>query len=158
MKIISPAVSALRRTALCGVMLTMLVAALPALAELGGDEASVQVDQAHIQAIRHIARGDAYNVHEMRDPTGNVVREFVSPAGKVFAVSWEGSTLPDLRQLLGPYFAHLEKAQINRRSRGPLAIHEPGLVLYSGGHMRAFVGVAYVPELVPQGVAAESIH
>ena len=139
-------------------VLMFLVVAVPAFAELGGDEASVQVDQARIQAMRYIARGNAYSVHEMRTAPGTVVREYVSPAGKVFAVSWQGPAIPGLRQILGPYFSQLQRAQNNRRARGPMAIHEPGLVFYSGGHMRAFQGQAYVPDLLPQGVGPEVIR
>jgi len=37
-------------------------------------------------------------------------------------------------------------------------IQEPGLVVQTGGHMRAYFGRAYVPELVPQGVTIEEIQ
>jgi len=136
----------------------MRVMSLPAFAELGGDEASVETDQLHMQAMRRIARASAYSVHEIQAPTGSVVREFVSPAGKVFAVAWEGPVLPDLQQVLGPYFDRLAQARNNRNGRGPLVIHEPGLVVHSGGHMRAFVGRAYLPDLLPAGVEVESIR
>jgi hypothetical protein len=36
-------------------------------------------------------------------------------------------------------------------------IEQPGLVFYSGGHMRAFFGKAYVPETLPKGVTADAI-
>lgn len=146
------------KTGVSIVGLMFLAMAAPGFAELGGDEGSVQVDQARIQAMRYIAHGNAYSVHEMRTSPGTVVREYVSPAGKVFAVSWQGPAIPDLRQILGPYFSHLQAAQSTRRARGPIAIQEPGLVLYSGGHMRSFQGQAYIPDLLPQGVSAEVIH
>ena len=152
-----PSIPICWKTAVATVALLFLMAA-PVYAELGGDEASIQTDQARIQAMRYIARGNTYSVHEMRTAPGTVVREYVSPAGKVFAVSWEGPAIPDLRQILGSYFAHLETAQFNRRGRGPMAIREPGLVLHSGGHMRAFVGQAYVPDLLPEGVGPEVIR
>ena len=41
--------------------------------------------------------------------------------------------------------------------RGPLLIQEPGLVVQSGGHMRAYFGRAYIPDQVPQGVNIEEI-
>ena len=37
-------------------------------------------------------------------------------------------------------------------------VRQPGLVVHSGGHMRAFVGHAYVPQLVPAGVATGEIR
>jgi hypothetical protein len=37
-------------------------------------------------------------------------------------------------------------------------IEQQGLVVQSGGRMRAFVGKAYVPQAVPQGVALDEIR
>jgi hypothetical protein len=146
------------KTSFVGIGLAMLIMTLPAFAELGGDEASVQADQLHMQAVRRISSASAYSVHEIQVPSGTLVREYVSPAGKVFGVAWEGQALPDLRQLLGPYFGRLEQARNNRRGRGPLIVREPGVVVHSGGHMRAFVGNAYIPDMVPTGVGVESIR
>ena len=139
-------------------MLTLVVVSFPAYAELGGDEASIQTDQAQMQGVRRIARAATHVMHEIQTPSGTKVREYVSPAGKVFGVAWEGPFLPNLQQVLGPYFEQLARAQSNRRGRGPLIIQLPGLVLYSGGHMRAFAGQAYVPNMLPQGVTAEAIR
>lgn len=149
--------SAAWRKAALGTLLAVLLAALPASAELGGDESSVQADALGMNAQRRIERTQAYTMHEMQTPPGTVVREYVSSGGKVFAVSWQGPTTPDFRQLLGPYFDQLQNAPSNRNGRGPLIIHQPGLVIHSGGHMRAFTGRAYIPDMVPAGVSAEAI-
>ena len=143
---------------LASIFLVLLVVSFPAHGELGGDEASIQADQAQMQGVRRIERSLTHAMHEIQTPKGAVVREYLSPAGKVFAVAWEGQSLPDLRQLLGPYFDQLAQAQKNRKGRGPLTIQLPGLVLHSGGRMRAFSGQAYIPDQVPQGVTAESIR
>ena len=82
----------------------------------------------------------------------------VKESGKVFAVSWQGPWLPNLQQLLGPYFADYTSVQNQRHSRGPLLIHQSNLVVQSSGHMRSFVGRAYVPDMLPQGVRVEDIH
>ena len=139
-------------------LVMLLSFSFPAYAELGGDEASIQTDQAQMQGVRRIARATTHVMHEIQTPTGTKVREYVSPAGKVFGVAWEGPFLPDLRQLLGLHFEQLGRAQSNRRGRGPLIIQLPDLVLYSGGHMRAFAGQAYIPDMVPQGIRAEAIR
>ena len=139
-------------------LMTLLAVSFPAYAELGGDEASIQTDQAQMQGMRRIARTGTHAMHEIQTPTGTKVREYVSPAGKVFGVAWEGPSLPNMRQLLGPYFDRLSQAQTNRRGRGPLFIQLPDLVFYSGGHMRALAGQAYIPDMVPQGVTAEAIR
>ncbi|HET7442280.1 MAG TPA: DUF2844 domain-containing protein [Terriglobales bacterium] len=145
--------------AACWVLaVSVLLSSLPALAELGGDEGSVQADAMQMKAQRRIERTQAYVMHEMHTPPGTVVREYVSSSGKVFAVSWQGPTTPDFRQLLGAYYDQLQNAQLTRNERGPLLIHQPGLVFHSGGHMRAFSGRAYIPDMVPAGVALEAIR
>ena len=126
-------------------------------ASLGGDAASIEADQAHMRAQRKVTQTNAYTVHEMQAETGTVVREFVSPQGKVFGVSWQGPVRPDLQQLLGSYYDEFARSLPTRRAHGPVTIQTPNMVLQSGGHMRALTGRAYVPEMVPQGVRIEEI-
>ncbi len=71
--------------------------ACPAWAALGDDAGSIATDRQHLQAqAQAITSAAGYTVHEMRTPANTVVREFVSSAGRVFAVSWRGPILPDL--------------------------------------------------------------
>ncbi len=142
---------------------TILLMALPAFAGLGDDVTSVEADQAHMQGTLRTTQTQAYTVHEIQAPTGIVVREYVSPAsGKVFAVAWKGPWPPDLRQILSNYFGQYQQAaqaQANSHAgRKPLVIQQPGLVVQAGGHMRSFAGRAYIPDLVPQGMLAETIR
>ena len=140
------------------VAVATLVITLPAAASLGGDESSVAADHAVLAGQIKVARVQRYAVHEIAAPSGTVVREFVSPAGKVFAVSWSGPTMPDLRQLLGPYFDTYVAEVQKRKARGAVNVVLPGLVVQSGGHMRAFAGKAYLPDGMPAGVASEEIR
>ena len=145
------------------VMAAALVAtAAPAWGSLGGDAASVQADQIHLQGTRTLKAANSYTVHEIQAASGTVVREYVSAAGKVFAIAWHGPWMPDMRQLLGSYFdqyAQANQAQRGARMRrGPILINQPGLVVQIGGHQRAFAGRAYVPEMLPSGVSAENIQ
>jgi hypothetical protein len=90
---------------------------------------------------------------------GATVREYVSPAGVVFGVAWEGPTLPDLRQLLGSYFAlYVDAMSARHTRRAPVTIELPGLIVHASGHMRAFAGQAYLPQSVPPGVVAEDVR
>lgn len=150
------------RLLLAGVMLTMFLTAFPARASLGGDTASVQADQLYMQGTRRTIDAETYTVHEVQAATGAVVREYVSPAGKVFGLAWHGPWPPNMRQLLGSYFEQYVQAaktqSRTRRGRRPLVIEQPGLVVHLGGHPRAFAGVAYVPEMLPPGVRAEEIQ
>jgi hypothetical protein len=150
------------RARAAGTALVLLVAALPVWASLGGDASSVQTDQVHMQGTRQTTTTQSYTVSEIRAATGTVVREYASSTGTVFAIAWHGPWPPDMHQLLGSYFeqyVQAAKAQsAARMGRRPLMIEQPGLVVQSGGHPRAFSGKAYVPEMLPQGVRAEDLR
>jgi len=98
----------------------------------------------------------AYTITESLLDNGTRVQEFVTPAGRVFAVSWRGPVLPDLRALLGDYLnifqRHTDAARQAGLRGGPINLAQDGLVLRSSGRMGHFSGHAYVPTLVPQGV------
>ena len=128
-----------------------------AFAALGGDVSSVQADQAQMKAQRRVTQTNAYVVHEMQAETGTTVREFVSPQGKVFGVSWQGPSRPDLQQLLGSYYEEYNQNAPTRRSHGPVTIQTPNMMIQFGGHQRALTGRAFVPGMVPNGVQIEEI-
>jgi hypothetical protein len=135
----------------------------PAIASLGGDQPTVDADRSRSQsALLRIARSDTYTLHEMQSPTGVVVREYMTSNGKVFAVAWNGPWMPDLRQLLGPYFDRyqqdVQRRRQERRGRGPLTIENTDFIVQSGGHPRAFSGRAWLPGMMPAGVQLDSIR
>ena len=140
----------------------MLLLPFPASASLGGDVASVQTDQAKMQGSLRTSSNNTYTIHEIQASTGVAVKEYVSPAGKVFAVTWQGPFHPDLRQLLGTYFDQFSQAEqaqrAQRRGHGPVLIQQAGLVVQISGHLRSFLGKAYVPQMLPAGVHAEDIR
>ena len=142
---------------LIGYALCLLAVSVPAAATLGEDASSVQADQAQMQGTLQITSTGKFFVHEIQLPSGTVVKQFVSPAGMVFAVSWKGPSLPELRQVLGRYFEqYAEAARTQGAGAGPRVTQ--GLVVQSGGHMRAFFGRVYVPQMLPRGVLAEEIQ
>lgn len=126
-------------------------------AALGGDVGSVQSDRAHMRAQVRVTQTAAYSLHELHAQGKVAVREYVSPAGKVFAVAWSGPTGPDLQQVLGTYYTQFKQAVDQRRGRGPINIKLPGLVVQMGGHQRALRGRAYVPEMLPDAVSPQEI-
>jgi hypothetical protein len=135
------------------------VIAPPALAALGGTEASVKADQRHLHATLSTAATSRYTVHELATPARSTVREYAAPSGVVFGVAWEGASYPDLRQLLGPYFQQYADALAKRRTRrSPVTVTLPGLVVQAGGHMRAFTGKAWLPRELPAGVVSGDIR
>jgi hypothetical protein len=144
---------------LTSLALASLLVSVPAAATLGEDVSSVQADKTQMQDTLQITSAAKFAVHEIRVPSGIVVKEYVSTAGMVFAVSWQGPSMPDLQQVLGRYFEqYTDAAKTTVGGRGRRVIQQPGLVVQSGGHMRAFFGRAYAPQMLPGGVVAEDIQ
>lgn len=133
-----------------------------AFATLGGSLDSVRADQAHFKANIRVTERGAYTVHELTTSTAIVVREYVAPGGRVFGVTWRGPFIPDMQQLLGGYFQQYvlaaEAERERRVGRAPLNIQLPGLVVQTGGHMRAYFGRAYDPELLPAGASPDDLR
>ena len=142
-------------------LLVLAFGAIPLWASLGQSEQSVHADQQRMAGQLRSATFDGYTVHEITAAGGAVVREYVSPAGVVFGVVWEGTTMPDLSELLGPYFPQFQEASaaaIAHRRRGPLYVQAGPLVVESGGHMRAFRGRAYVTNLIPANLTKDVVR
>jgi Protein of unknown function (DUF2844) len=143
-------------------ILAVLLLPFPASASLGGDVTSVQTDQIKMQGSLRTTSNHSYTVHEIQGSTGVAVKEYVSSGGKVFAVTWRGPFHPDLRQLMGAYFDQFSQAEeaqrAQRRGHGPVLIQQAGLVVQISGHMRSFVGRAYLPQMLPAGVHSEDIQ
>lgn len=135
---------------------------IPAFAALGDDSDSVLIDQAKTQANLKVTHFHFYSVHELKMPTGTIIREYVGQNGRVFGVTWQGPFVPSMRQLLGNYFSeYSEAAQAQRErrvGRQPLKISQPRLTMEAGGHMLDYWGRAYDPQLVPTGVSADEIR
>jgi len=130
-----------------------------ARAALGQLQQIVPADQSQLRASLKTMPGERFTVHELQVSSGTTMREYVSPAGMVFGVAWQGPTMPDLRQLLGAYFDRYVAAAAAKPSRrGPLVVQLPGLTVQSTGHMRSFSGKAYIPEALPAGVTPEDIQ
>jgi len=130
-----------------------------ARAALGEPEATIS-DEAQQQhaSLKSTERAN-YRVHDLSLPSGTVLREFVTPGGNVFAVAWSGPVIPNLRQALGRYYDTFAAAAAARHGgRHPLVIHQDDLVMRSSGHMRAFRGLAYLPQALPAGVTADELH
>jgi hypothetical protein len=131
-----------------------------ARATLGESATSAEADRKALSAVRGATTtAGNYTVQEMRTDA-YTVREYVSPAGIVFAVAWEGLTYPDLTPLLGSYAAQYKEA-LRQRPRRPgrrhLTVRTDQVVVQKWGHMRDLRGRAYVPALIPPGVSIDEI-
>ena len=136
---------------------SVLAAALsPCIAEagLGQPESTLQADAVQLKGSIKATEHAGYRVQEIQLPSGTLVREFVGSDGNVFAVAWNGPTVPNLRQTLGQYFDNfVAAAQAKHADHHHLQIQQSDLVVQAAGHMRAFSGRAYLPQAVPAGVS-----
>jgi hypothetical protein len=141
-----------------GALMVVLVPR-PVYAALGEPESSIAGDVQHLKgSIKSTVRTN-YRVHEIQLPSGTVLREFAAVGGNVFAITWSGPAIPDLRQALGRYFdAYVTAAQAKQGGHRHLQIEQSEFVLQSSGHMRAFSGRAYLPQALPPGTSADEIR
>jgi len=131
----------------------------PAWAVLGQSVDSVESDRKMLEGRVESVTLPYYSIHQITRDGGMTVKEYVSPKGIVFGVSWQGPTMPNLSQLLGNYYGDFQRAAESRvRRRGPISVRTGDLVVESGGHMRAFHGRAYVLSLVPNTVTKEVVQ
>ena len=138
-------------------------AVAPAWAVLGGDLASVQIEQTRMRASRASgAAASGVSVHELRLPDGSSIRQFTDAQGIVFALAWRTRMKPDFAQWLGRYAADFDAA-VAAQPRQPglhrgVAVEQGDLVLQSGGRPGAFVGAAWLKSRMPTGMGADAIR
>ena len=148
-----------------GVALLAAQALAPAKAGLGDTVDSVQADRMSMKGQLRARSEPGYSVEEITAGSGTLVREYVSSAGVVFAVSWYGPAMPNLQQTFGSYFSQFQSAVATQRARGAqhrghshLEVRTSSLVVHAGGHMREYFGVAYVPALMPPNLTISDLH
>jgi hypothetical protein len=125
---------------------------------LGGQLQTLGPEQFQAEEQQLPSSPDSYTVEQISTPMGLIVKEYVTPTGTVFAVSWRGPRPPDLSQLLGAYFTEYQTAAAApHRQQRHLVLRTPGLVVETGGHMRDLRGRAYIPSLIPVNVSTEDI-
>lgn len=139
----------------------ILVALLPHLARaaLGEPEATATNDAQQLAGSIKSTERTSYRVHEIQLPSGTVMREFAAAGGNVFAVTWSGPAIPNLRQALGRYFdGYVAAAKANRAGHHHFQIRQSDFVMQSTGHMRAFTGRAYLPQSLPSGTSVDELR
>jgi hypothetical protein len=139
----------------------LLVQGFPhtARAALGAGSDSVESDRVVMKGLTRPVPAGALQKQELLLPSGTVVTEYLNGSGAVYAVAWHGPSLPNLHQILGNYFVNYQSAARQPVVRHRLVrVNSPDIVIESSGKMRAFVGRAWVPALLPSGVTAADIH
>jgi hypothetical protein len=150
----------LRRWLCAGSTLAALIQFSPLVhGALGDDVDAVAKDRARMRANLRIQQRGNYEVHELASPTGTTVREFVGQDSKVFAVSWSGGWRPNLRDIMGVHYDRfVEGTRGKLRSRGPVRVELPGMIVVMGGHLRNFFGQVYLTDLLPTGVQPQDLR
>ncbi|HMD85171.1 MAG TPA: DUF2844 domain-containing protein [Terriglobia bacterium] len=139
-------------------LLMLMMGTLPAWATLGEYEGSVTLDQQYIRGEDRQEVRQGYHLHQITTPDGSFVREYVTPEGKVFGISWQGRSLPNLQQLLGSYMTNLQQAEKRTVPRRSLVVRTDTFVFMSVGHLGTFQGHAYVPGLIPNNLRPEVVQ
>ncbi len=145
-----------------GLSVVVLLVSQQAEATLGESADSIESDQNALGAVKHATKArEGYSIHEFT-LDGTTVREYVSAAGIVFGIAWNGLAHPDLTRLLGSYTGEYETALRQTPRKPGLRRHEvlktDRLVVEKWGHMRNLQGRAYAPALLPSGVSSDEIR
>ena len=127
-------------------------------AALGGAPEQFDTPTTVVPAVS--AAGTSYLRRDTILATGTNVSEYLTAGGVVFAVTWDGPMLPDLKSLLGKYFDTMvaESAKAPRAGRARIGVNLPEVVINSGGHMRAFEGSAWLPAALPAGFSVDDLR
>jgi hypothetical protein len=145
-----------------GLTVALLAPAGPGRAALGEPVDPIAADQkAALSAVQPFPTvKNGYTVQEIRSDAV-VLREYVSSAGIVFAVAWNGLIHPDLTPLLGSHAGAYEEA-LRQTPPKPgsrhLQVKTSQIIVEKWGQMRNLQGRAYVPALLPPGMSADEIQ
>lgn len=163
----------------------LMLSSVSAHAALGGNASSITSDQtalggtlttaqrsanAVVNAVGTVAVNSltstqataAYTVTTITTDLGTTVNEYQAANGVVFAISWSGPAVPNLGQLLGTHVAAMRAgAAANAaggNTHGPMTMDNGDLVMFSGGMMQAYRGLAYLRSAMPAGVTSANLH
>jgi hypothetical protein len=144
-----------------GLSIAMFITVRQAQATLGESAASIDSDRKVLSAVQRAKTvRESFTVQEIESGS-TTVREYISPAGVVFGVAWNGLIHPDLTQLLGSYANEYHEALgriPHNKGRSHLQVKTNRVVVQGWGHMRNLQGRAYVPSLIPPGVSVDEIR
>jgi len=130
-----------------------------AQAALGASNASAARDHEALRGTLAVTPMQRYEVHQIVSASGVTVREYATHTGPVFAVTWSGPHVPDLKLLLGGYFErYVTLAKTHRTGHHVLSIDTPDLVMSVVRFQRTASGRAYIPRLLPSGVSRAELR
>ena len=143
----------------CVTVLLALVATA-AQAGLGNPVAQLRDDQSRLGARDiSVQRAAAFDRHAFQSSNGVRIRAFAGRDGQVFAVTFDGPAMPDLKVLLGTRYAEYASAVRPSPSTHKVYTYASGtLELNIVKLPRGFTGSAWVPGAVPAGVNVSALQ
>lgn len=145
--------------------LPMLLLPLTAVATLGQDMVSIAKDAVSLGVVDNITQiqtaivessiandNNSYSIYQMTTNSGIEIKQYVAD-DKVFAITWQGESSPNLNQLLGKYFSTYTNATPKYKSSALLRIENQDLIIYYGNIDNYFYGRAILPSLIPNGLS-----
>lgn len=136
--------------------------ARPLRAELNGTISSIEVDRDYVAGKVATTLHLGSMVYEITDRNGTIIREYASPTGRIFAISWEGHFLPEMEHFLGNLFEQyaiaMRSGQKTRNWRQPIFLQTPDLTFENSGHTGWYQGRAYLESGVPNGFLISDIR
>ncbi|MCE7528026.1 DUF2844 domain-containing protein [Polynucleobacter sp. IMCC 30228] len=145
------------RTALVTIFsIFLLVLPMVSQAELGGNLASINLEQKTFGSTLTSSPQTGYTIYSQNINPGLVIKEYLTNNGNVFAVTWKGPNLPNFQVVLGSYYSnYLTALQNNPRA---IFFQDDNIVIESGGVMGGYVGRAYLPKQFPAGMTSANIQ
>jgi len=157
------------RTAACCILISFIggggIAQATALGEKVPEVSAQQVKSqtnSNLKISQKVSSlGVSYSVQET-EQEGQLMKEFVNSDGVVFAVSWKGLGPPDFSDILGKYYKDFQaqsqsNSLLQAHSRNRMNIKTTDIVVRNSAHGSSMRGLAYVPALLPAGVAVEEL-
>lgn len=133
--------------------LLIACASKPASATLGGSVTSVIRHHAAWKMAHSVRAMQKYSVHQGRTPSGSVLREYVNPSGKVFAVVWDGESDLQWSDLLGEYTdRYFAAARTSRKGLHLVTANDGAFQCAVFRSTRVWMGHAVLTSAMPIGV------
>ncbi|MGZ3774319.1 MAG: DUF2844 domain-containing protein [Pseudobdellovibrionaceae bacterium] len=138
------------------VLFSNITLATPLGKNVNDSSAKAKVSTQSLKVISKVSSlGAAYSIRETTDDI-RTLKEFVREDGVVFAVSWQGLGRPDFSEIFGDYYSEYSrelKSQMKGRHRNRMQVNASGIVVTNSGHGSFMQGLAYIPNLLPVGMA-----
>jgi len=130
--------------------------------ELGGDVASIDKDALALHASHNVMRASAVSVQHELKTQSVTLHQYLGQDNKVYAVAWRGVQHPDLKTVLGDYYAGYLTAigQLqSRKIRTRAAVIEVGnLHVEVGGHPGLVFSHVWLIDRIPVGTSTNDIQ